>query len=85
MTEALTSHPDLTLNDTPAAGLPPAAPGVEAAVHAIADRSRAASREMARANRAWTTSIARDVLMKAEVWLIFTRSERQVCTCLPLA
>ena len=53
MTEALTSHPDLPLNDTPAAGLPPAAPGVEAAVHAIADRSRAASREMARANRAW--------------------------------
>ena len=53
MTEALTSHPDLPLNDTPAAGLPPAAPGVEASVHAIADRSRAASREMARANRAW--------------------------------
>lgn len=53
MTEALTSHPDLSLNDMPAAGLPPAAAGVEAAVHAIADRSRAASREMARANRAW--------------------------------
>src|SRR5450830_1206180 len=53
MTEALTSHPDLPLHATPATGLPPAAPDVEAAVHAIADRSRAASRDMARANRAW--------------------------------
>lgn len=53
MTEALTSHPDLPVHDMPSAGLPPAATDVEAAVHAIADRSRAASRQMARANRAW--------------------------------
>ena len=53
MTEALTSHPDLPVHDMPSEGLPPAATDVEAAVHAIADRSRTASRRMARANRAW--------------------------------
>src|SRR6476469_6361243 len=53
MTEALTSHPDLPVHDAPAAGVPSAATDVEAAVHAIADRSRVASRRMARANRAW--------------------------------
>ncbi|QDY90908.1 glutamate-5-semialdehyde dehydrogenase [Arthrobacter sp. UKPF54-2] len=53
MTEALTSHPDLPLHDAPAEGVPSAATDVEAAVHAIADRSREASRRMARANRAW--------------------------------
>ncbi|MEQ4517826.1 glutamate-5-semialdehyde dehydrogenase [Pseudarthrobacter sp. B907] len=53
MTEALTSHPDLPVHDAPAEGVPSAATGVEAAVHAIADRSRVASRRMARANRAW--------------------------------
>ncbi|MDQ0756183.1 glutamate-5-semialdehyde dehydrogenase [Arthrobacter sp. B3I4] len=53
MTEALTSHPDLPVSDAPSAGLPVAAVDVEAAVHAIADRARAASRQMARANRAW--------------------------------
>jgi glutamate-5-semialdehyde dehydrogenase len=53
MTEALTSHPDLPVHDAPSGGLPPAATDVEAAVHAIADRSRTASRRMARANRAW--------------------------------
>ncbi|WP_346960288.1 glutamate-5-semialdehyde dehydrogenase [uncultured Arthrobacter sp.] len=54
MTEALISHPDLPVSDAPAAGgLPPAATDIEAAVHAIADRSRTASRRMARANRAW--------------------------------
>jgi glutamate-5-semialdehyde dehydrogenase len=52
MTEALTSHPDLPVHDAPAEGLPPAATDVEAAVHAVADRSRTASRRMARANRA---------------------------------
>src|SRR6478752_5660518 len=53
MTEALTSYPDLPVHDAPAAGAPSAATDVEAAVHAIADRSRVASRRMARANRAW--------------------------------
>jgi len=53
MTEALTSHPDLPVLHAPSAGLPPAATDIEAAVHAIADRSRTASRRMARANRAW--------------------------------
>jgi glutamate-5-semialdehyde dehydrogenase len=53
MTEALTSPPALPASDAPADGLPAAAADVEAAVHAIADRSRAASRQMARANRAW--------------------------------
>ncbi|MET3811625.1 glutamate-5-semialdehyde dehydrogenase [Arthrobacter sp. UYEF3] len=53
MTEALTSQPDLPVHDAPAAGRPSAAPDVEAAVHAVADRSRAASRRMAHANRAW--------------------------------
>ncbi|WP_445154181.1 glutamate-5-semialdehyde dehydrogenase [Arthrobacter sp. Hor0625] len=53
MTEALTSHPDLPVTDAPAGALPPAVTDVEAAVHAVADRARAASRRMARANRAW--------------------------------
>lgn len=53
MTEALTSHPDLPVHDAPSTGLPPAVTDVESAVHAIADRSREASRRMARANRAW--------------------------------
>lgn len=53
MTEALTSHPDLTVHDAPAEGVPSPATDVEAAVHAIADRSRVAARRMARANRAW--------------------------------
>ena len=53
MTEALTSHPDLPVSDTPAEDRPAANTDVEAAVHAVADRSRGASRLMARANRAW--------------------------------
>jgi glutamate-5-semialdehyde dehydrogenase len=60
MTEALIPRTAEISQDTeqasavPGAGAVPASPaGVEAAVHAIADRSRLAARLMARANRAW--------------------------------
>lgn len=63
MTEALTHHnaaiSDAAISDaaTPAAADPENTPldaaGVEAAVHAVADRARKASRPMSRANRSW--------------------------------
>jgi glutamate-5-semialdehyde dehydrogenase len=60
MTEALIPRTAEISQDTeqasavPESGAVPASPaGVEAAVHAIADRSRLAARLMARANRAW--------------------------------
>ena len=46
---------------TPAAAPEPAGAGVEAAVHAIADRSRQAARRMAMANRAWKDRALRAV------------------------
>ncbi len=63
MTEALTHH-NAAISDAviPEAAVPAAAnpentpldaAGVEAAVHAVADRARKASRPMARANRSW--------------------------------
>jgi len=53
MTEALTSQPDLPVSDVPSDNPPAGMPDIEAAVHAVADRSRAAARHMSRANRAW--------------------------------
>ncbi|MET4588564.1 glutamate-5-semialdehyde dehydrogenase [Arthrobacter sp. 754] len=60
MTEALTHNTAATSADNTAVPASPEAPSVavsaadvEAAVHAIADRSKHAARRMARANRAW--------------------------------
>lgn len=47
---AATVEPELT---SPETGVPQSPQDVEAAVHAIADRSRHAARRMSRANRAW--------------------------------
>ncbi|MEE2568655.1 glutamate-5-semialdehyde dehydrogenase [Pseudarthrobacter sp. J64] len=63
MTEALTHH-EAAISDAAVSGVPAVdataperapldAAGIEAAVHAVAERARKASRPMARANRAW--------------------------------
>ncbi|MGW9412385.1 glutamate-5-semialdehyde dehydrogenase [Arthrobacter cupressi] len=70
MTEALTPHAvsDAATTGTLSGAVPPAetpeslAPQeLEAAVHAIADRSRKAARRMAQANRAWKDSALRAI------------------------
>ncbi len=62
MTEALTPDAPVISDvsgttgqtpENPAAGVPLSPEDVQAAVHAIADRSRKAARRMGQANRAW--------------------------------
>lgn len=68
MTEALIPNAPAISEETPVvasvpdAGITPSSPAeVEAAVHAIADRSRHAARRMARANRAWKDKALRAI------------------------